>query len=190
LVEGLWISVIKKSRVLGLSLDKMAKAKPYFFESIYPNSPYAFVDYYTIGAICMKRPAFFVILPDGQSEFLFYEELTAALTLKMFDAHVSILLNPLLDRLIPNKYLEWKFPLERPVSVEQAKICDILDREDFDSLQIVKKKGEMKEVKIEKTFPASFKEHDLKEGYQHVSIENHHDDGFVKARKRTIHQNF
>ena len=38
LIEGLWISVIKKGRELGLSLDKIAKAKPYFFENIYPNS--------------------------------------------------------------------------------------------------------------------------------------------------------
>lgn len=129
-----------------------------------------------------------MILPDGQSEFLFYEEYTAALSLKMFDAHVSILLNPLLDRLIPNRKLEWKFPLERPVSLEQAMICDILDREDFDNIHIVKRKGRIKEMKIEKTFPASFTEHDLKEGYQHVSIENHHDDGFVKSRKRTIHE--
>jgi len=187
LIERLWVSVITQSRELGLSLDQIARAKPYFFREI-PNSLFAFVDYYLIGAIFMKNPVFFVIFSDGCAEFVFYEELNTALSIGAITSYVTIFLNPLLSRIMPKKQIGWRFPLERTVSLEQSEILDAIEGEDFDSFQIIRKKGGTKNVRIVKTFPGSVSEYNLTQGHENVSIENHHDNDGIKIRKRTIYK--
>lgn len=187
LVETLWISVIKKCRELGLSLEQIAEAKPSFFNKIHPESQFDFIDYYLIGAIFMKNPVFFVIFPQGHAEFLFYEELNINLFMGLIESHVSIFLNPLLNQILPKK-IEWLFPLEQTVSTKQAQIIDLMNSEEFDYLHILKKKNELTDVKIIKSFSGANKERELEEAHETVSIENQYENGVVKTRKRTIHK--
>lgn len=187
LIETLWISVIKKCRDLGLSLDQIAKSKPSFFREISSKSLFKFIDYYLIGALVMKLPVFFVIFPSGNGELLSYEELNTNVTIASIQSHVSIFLNPLLNQIL-SKQIQWEFPVEHSLSTKETQIFDLMKEEEFDYLQILKKKNETSEVKIVKHFPGSIKEHELKQDHKNVSIENHHDDGRVVSRKRTIHK--
>lgn len=187
LIETLWLSVIKKSRELGLSLEQISKAKPSFFQKISLSSSIDFVDYYLIGAIFMKFPAFFIIFPEGHGEFLFHEEFDVNLHMGTIESHISIFLNPLLNQIL-HKKIEWSFPLQQTVSIKQATIIDLMNSEDFDYLHILKKKNELTDVKIVKSFSGSTKEGELEEDHENVSIENHYENGGVKTRKRTIHK--
>lgn len=187
LIETLWLSVIKKARELGLSLEQVAKAKPSFFQKISPESSIDFVDYYLIGTIFMKFPAFFIISPEGHGEFLFHEEVDLNLSMGTIESHTSIFLNPLLNQILRKK-IEWSFPLQQTVSAKQSQILHLMDSEDFDYLHILKKKNELTDVKIVKNFSGSTKEDELAETHGNVSIENHYENGGVKTRKRTIHK--
>lgn len=187
LIETLWLSVIKKSRELGLSLEQLAKAKSSFFQKISSDSSIDFADYYLIGAIFMKFPTFFIIFPDGHGEFLFYEEVDLNLSMGAIESHISIFLNPLLNRILRKK-IEWSFPLQQAASVKQATIIDLMNSEEFNYLNILKKKNEITDVKIIKDFPGTATDRELQEGYDNVSIENHYENGGVKTKKRTIHK--
>ena len=187
LIETLWLSVIKKSRELGVSLEQMAKVKSSFFQKISSDSSIDFADYYLIGAIFMKFPAFFIIFPEGHGEFLFYEEVDLNLSMGTVESHTSIFLSPLLNQILRKK-IEWSFPLQQTVSPKQAQVIDLMNIEDFDYLHILKKKNELTDVKIIKNFSGATKEQELQEAYENVSIENHYENGGVKTRKRTIHK--
>jgi DNA-binding transcriptional MerR regulator len=187
LIETLWLSVIKKARELGVSLDQMTKVKSSFFQKISPNDELAFIDYYLIGAIFMKFPTFFVIFPEGHGEFLSYEDLDVNFYMGAIESHISIFLNPLLNQILPKK-IEWSFPLQQTVSAKQAQIIDLMNNEDFDYLHILKKKNELTDVKIIKNFSGSTKEPELKEDHNNVSIETHYENGGITTKKRTIHK--
>jgi len=187
LIETLWLSVIKKARELGISLEQIEKVKSSFFQKISPNDELTFIDYYLIGAIFMKFPTFLIIFPEGRGEFLSYEELDVNFYMGALQSHISIFLNPLLNQILRKK-IEWSFPLQQTISAKQAKIIDFMNAEDFDYLHILKKKNELTDVKIVKSFSGSTKEDELEEDHENVSIENHYENGGVKTRKRTIHK--
>lgn len=187
LIETLWLSVIKKARELGLSLEQVSKAKPSFFQKISAESCIDFVDYYLIGTIFMRVPTFFLIFPEGHGEFLFHEEVDLNLSIGTIESHTSIFLNPLVNQILRKK-IEWSFPLQHTVSTKQAHIIDIMNTEDFDYLHILKKKNEITDVRIIKSFSGATKQHELEEGYESVTIENQYENGIVKTRKRTIHK--
>lgn len=129
----------------------------------------------------MKQPVFFVIFSSGNGEFLSYEELNLNLSFATIESHISIFLNPLLNQILP-KQITWNFPIERSMTKTQAEVFDLMNEEDFDYLQILKKKNEISGAKVIKHFPGSVKEHDLKQGYEAVTIENYHDKGRVTSR--------
>jgi hypothetical protein len=197
LIETLWISVMRRFRKMEISLGKIAQIKPYFFEIIDPKCPITIVDFYVMCAYLQARPVFFITLLDGQSEFLFYEEYKAAISSNLLDSCITIHINPFLKEVLPEKnirsnftYMFNPFVCEEPLPPICQDLLQMVEKEDFDFIQIVKRKGKIKEMHIEQNFPGSVKEHDLKQGYRNVSIENHHENGSIKGRKRTIHEKF
>lgn len=191
LIEALWMSVVRRFRKMEVSLGKISQVKPYFFEILDPNCSITIVDFYIMSAYLQAKPVFFITLLDGQSEFLFFEEYKFAMSTNLLDSCIITHLNPLLKELLPEKNIRSDFSQDHRYSSSiRQDLLHIVEKEDFDLLKIVKRKGEIKEMHIEKTFPGSIKEHDLKQGHKNVSIENHHENGSIKSRKRTIHEQF
>lgn len=183
--ELLWVHVILKFREMGVSLDKISQAKSFFFEKI-PCYDMDFVDYYIIGALYFSIPAFFVTLPNGQSEFLAYHEMTRAMCRGWLNDCVIIQLNPLMNKIFHKIEIKSKFPAERPVTFEQHQICELMDREEFDSIKIVKSKGRITHAHIEKGFSPSTKYSDIIEGQTDATISTKLSRGKVTSRKRSI----
>lgn len=187
--EALWVSVIRKFRDLGVSHEKIRRCKPYFFEEIHPSCTVDYVEYYIIGALYCQKPTFFLTLPDGQSEFMTYEEMNSAMHCEWLNEYICVHLNPLLNQIFHKIEIKSKFPLERSVSDEQYKLCDIMEDQDFDSMEVVKDKGEISRVNTKKTFPSNVTAHELQKDYLNVTIISKKIKGRPDSRTRIIHNN-
>ncbi len=183
LAEVLWVHVITKMREMGISLEKVAQAKPFFFEKI-PHNDLKYIEYYVVAALYFKTPAFFVTIPDGQSEFLSYTEMTSAMCFNWITDGLFIHLNPLMNKIFQKIEIESKFPIERPVTLEQNELCNIMNKEDFDSLKITKAKGKISNVEIEKGFTRHVPYNEIAKNETEAIISTRISDGVVASRKR------
>lgn len=183
LVETLWLHVIIKFRDMGISLEKIGKAKSLFFEKI-PGLDLKYAEYYVVGALYFKTPSFFVTPPDGPSEFLSYEEMIGAMEVGLLDNAILIHLNPLLNKIFKKIEVESDFAFKRSVTDEQNTICDLLDKEDFDSLKISKTNGKISDVEFEKGFSRQTPYHEIVRDETDAIISTRISDGIVASRKR------
>lgn len=151
LVEVLWLNVIIKFRDLGISLEKIKDAKTLFFEKI-PGINLKYVEYYLVGALYFKQPAFFVMTSDHESEFLSYEELTNAMEVGLLNNSILIHLNPVLNKIFKKIEIGSNFSFKRPVTNEQNTICDVIEQIDFDSIKFSKINGKISDIEFEKGF--------------------------------------
>ncbi len=151
LVEVLWLNVIIKFRGMGISLEKIRDAKNFFFEKI-PGIELKYVEYYLVGALYFKQPAFFVMVSDREAEFLSYEELTSAMEVGLLNNAVLIHLNPLLNKIFKKIEVGSNFSFKRPVTNDQNTICDVIEQLDFDSIKFSKVNGKISDIEFEKGF--------------------------------------
>lgn len=184
LIEALWLHVIVRFRDLGISLEKIANAKTYFFEEI-PKAELKYIEYYIVAALYFKKPIFFVLCSGGTSELLLYDEMTCAIEVGFLDYAVIIHLNPLLNTIFKKIEVKSDFAFKRQVSEEQDKICDILDFEDFDSLRITKANGKISDAELEKGFSGKVSYQDVLQEETDVVISTRLSKGVVASRKRT-----
>jgi hypothetical protein len=132
-----------------------------------------------------KTPAFFVTLPNCQSEFLSYTEFTSAMSFGWINDGILIHLNPLMNKIFKKIEIESKFPLERPVTLEQHHLCDIMDKEEFDSLKITKSNGKISNVEIEKGFSRDMPYHEIRKNQTDAVISTRIEKGIEISTKRT-----
>ncbi|MFN0065317.1 MAG: MerR family transcriptional regulator [Chlamydiales bacterium] len=187
LTERLWVQVIIQLRKLGLSLEKIKLSKPFFFEKISDSCWITYAEYYCLSAFAIGRPVQFVVLEDGQAEFLDHSELRSAKQWTSLGHFISLSVNSLLSTVL-QKPLKVNYPLEREVSIDQHEICDLIDTEDFDFLKIVKDKGEMAGFEYQKSFSGKISEKELTDGYNNYEIKKKVVDGHITSRTRTVRE--
>ncbi len=130
-------------------------------------------------------PVQFIVLEDGQAEFLDHSELRGAEQWTPLGRFVSLSINNLLSSIL-KKPLKVNYPLEREVSVDQHEICDLIDSEDFDFLRIVKDKGEMVGFEYQKSFSGKISEGELTDGYNNYEIKKNVVNGHVTSRTSAV----
>lgn len=187
LIERLWVQVIIELRKIGLSLEKIKLSKPFFFEKISDDCWITYAEYYCLSAFAIARPVQFIVLQDGQAEFLDYAELREAEKWTSLTHFISLSVNNLLSAVL-KKPLKVNHPLEREVSLDQYKICDLLDAEDFDFLRIVKDKGEMVGFEYQKSFSGKIPEYELTENFKNYEIKKNIVNGHVTSRTRIVRE--
>lgn len=184
LVEVLWLHVIIKFRDMGVSLEKIGEAKTIFFEKI-GNLDLKFVEYYLVGALYFKIPAFFV-MPSGElPAFLSYDEMTQAMEFGLFNNAILIHLNPLLNKIFKKIEIRSDFSSKRTLTKEQRKICDFMDMEDFDSMTISKANGKISEVEFEKGFSRKVPFREIIKNESDLLITTKISNSLVVSTKRT-----
>lgn len=183
IIETVWVYVIAKFRSMGVALDAISKAKLTFFEKI-PGLELRYFDYYLIGALYFSTPIFFVTPSNAYSEFLSYDEVANAMEAHLLSDCLLIHLNPLLNQVFKNIEIESKFSIRRPVTLEQSKICDLMNQEDFDSFKITKASGKISQVEIEKGFPGNAPYKEICENKTDAVISTRIANGLAVSRKR------
>jgi hypothetical protein len=187
LIERLWVQVIIQLRKIGLSLEKIKLSKPFFFEKISDSCWINYAEYYCLSAFAIGRPVQFIVLEDGQAEFLDYAELRDAEKWTSLTHFISLSVNTLLSTVL-KKPLDVNHPLEREISLDQYKICDLIDAEDFDFLKIAKDKGKMVGFEYQKSFSGKIPEQVLTENFNNYEIKKRIVDGHVTSRTRIVRE--
>lgn len=136
LIERLWIQVIIELRKLGLSLEKINSIKPYFFEKIDTASWLAYAEYYGLSVYLFKRPTYFLIFEDSQSEFLDWIELKKLQDNIVLEHFITLNLNKLFSDIL-KKPLEVFHPSEKKLTVSIANDSNplIVDHKNENSLR-------------------------------------------------------
>ncbi len=168
---------------MGISLEKIKDAKALFFEMI-PGIDLKYVEYYLVGALYFKQPAFFVMASDHESEFLSYEELTSAMEVGLLSNAVLIHLNPLLNKIFKKIEVGSNFSFKRPVTNNQNIVCDFMNQEDFDSMKLIKTNGKITEMEFEKGFSAKVPYHEIIKNETDVLLTTKISNSLVVSTKR------
>jgi len=187
LIERLWVQVIIELRKIGLSLEKIKLSKPFFFEKISDSCWITYAEYYCLSAFAIARPVQLIVLEDGQAEFLDCAELKDAEKWTSLRHFISLSVNNLLSAIL-KKPLKINHPLEREVSLDQYKICGLIDSEDFDFLRVAKDKGEMVGFEYQKSFSGKIPEQELTENFNNYEIKKNIVNGRVASRTRIIRE--
>lgn len=137
-----------------------------------------------------QKPTFFLTLSDGQSEFMTYEEMNSAMHCEWLPEYICVHLNPLLNQIFHKIETKSKFSLERPVSEDQHKLCDIMDDQDFDSMTVVKDKNGISHADTEKTFDRTISAHELQKDLLNGTVTTKKTQGQITSRTRVIRNNF
>lgn len=188
LIERLWVQVIIQLRKIGLSLEQIKLSKPFFFEQISHRCLLTYAEYYCLSALVLGRPVKFLILEDGQAEFLDYSELNRIEKWTSLRHFISLSINQLLSTIL-NKPLNVNYPLEREVNLHQYEICDLIDSEDFDSLKIVKTGNAVRGFEHQKTFSGKIPESEITEGHDEYEIRKKVLYNHVTSRTRIVKKN-
>lgn len=187
LIERLWVQVIIQLRKIGLSLEKIKLSKPFFFEKISDSCWITYAEYYCLSAFALARPVQFIVLEDGQAEFLDCAELQDAEKWTSLTHYISLSLNNMLSSIL-KKSLKINHPLKREVSLDQYNICDLIDSEDFDFLRIAKDKGEMIGFEYQKSFSGRIPEEELTDNFNNYEIKKNIVNGHVASRTRIVRE--
>lgn len=183
-IEILWVQVITQFRKMGVSLDKISKAKSYFFEKI-PDCDLKFAQYYFIGALYFQQPTYFITTSKGQSEFLAYHEMVSAMHFGALDNCIMIHLNPLLNQIFKKIEIKSKFPDERLLTDEQSQIFDLMSEEEFETFKIFKSGGKISAVEIQKGFSPETSYSEIRNGEINATICTKITGGVVTSKSRT-----
>ncbi|MFT4553412.1 MAG: hypothetical protein ACI9S8_002050 [Chlamydiales bacterium] len=188
--ECIWLKIIRDLRKFGISLETIGKLKPFYFEEISKKCRISFVEYYFIAAILFKQPVYFIVLPEGQAEFLSFNEFIPAIEVPYITGclnHISININNLLNETL-ERDIQAEPPLTRSISIKENEVVDAIKNEDFDQLVVYKTSADgLSQLKMIKYFnDASISDYDLTTNYDDVKLESNIKKGRVVAKKRTV----
>ena len=153
LQELTWLSVLKELRNYGLSQSILSRCKNFFFEHVASVEPLSFFEYHFIEMLSKSVPVFFIVLPDGESEFLSYDDLKIAYKLNSLGTNLSIHLNPIVDSLLKRRNISSNFGHDPSLTDEEFNLFFEIQNQDCESITVEKQEGKLKRLKTKKRLP-------------------------------------
>lgn len=186
IIEFLWLRVVQKLRDIGLSIDKILRIKPFYFELYKIDGDPAYIDYYIVSARVLKKPVFFVILlDDEQAEFMNQDQMLTALSWKCLGSYITINLNDILNTIFTNK-IKPNYRVAVGVSRDLAQAVDVLQYETYDTATISKKGNDIQKIELDKHFDHKTPDKEILDDHENADIIKKKRNGKFVTKKRKV----
>lgn len=186
-VDVVWLHLIQKLRKFGLSIERITGVKNSFGDwQTEESDRWMKLEYYIALAFAMRLPVYLLVFEEEEALIATESDYAGALGLSTIGDHITIKLNPILQRLFPNKDLKPKSQHIFSLQSEEVPILEMLRLKDFESILIKRKSGKIvlfegtEIVDNEKRIIEILKEAD------HQNIEIKQSDGKVRHIRRTV----
>jgi DNA-binding transcriptional MerR regulator len=184
LLDGVWLRILNELRGFGLSIETI-KALKKNLKYLLENEAWELFEFYVAHAMVPKDAVYLLAFKDGTCELVTQGEYGSALNMGTLENHLKISINEILSKMFPKKDLVPKDLQLISLNDKERKILSILRFENFDSIKITRKNGEMNLVEISKTENISEKFQELVKKGDYQKIEFIVDDNKVRTIKRS-----
>lgn len=188
LIDILWMGIIGELRELGLSNSKIKNVRNHLFEVVplVNKQSLPLLEYSAIEAISYAAPSFIVVDKEGVTEIVNDTDYVEQLKSGSIGHHIIISLNQAVDENIRPLYSEPAYSNLTGLSKDELEVLSVVRSNDFQSIKITKKNGEIDMIEGVERIEGERKIVDLlKEGkYQNIEVKQ--SNGKVVCINRTV----
>ena len=188
LVEVMWINIIEELRDTGYSKEKIKKVKDQLLLSIDGvTSKYPYFEFHLISSILYGRPFFILIDNDGNTNIVGLDNYIAILNGENVTCHTVLSLDGLFKKLAAKiDQSKWTFTELFKLSKEELELLTFIKSNDFQTIKIVKRNGEIDRLEGTERIDAGKRMVDILNQGNYQNIEVKQENGKVVCIHRTV----
>jgi hypothetical protein len=185
-MDTLWISIVKLLLGFGLKAKDIVSIRKHLLISVYEQSEYGLLEFYSLLAVFSKRPVEILIFPDFTAEIGGYYEISEYKDDAKSMIHLSLNLNSILQKVLPQNDLTPLYDKTLILDEKEAKILLTIKENKYKEIRLIFLNGEAKTIEATETISGkrNVAEQINKGGYARIEVVQ--ENGKVVSLERTL----